>query len=119
MKALELGYPRTDLRRELVALVLAGAKTTTAGLGEEEEDGERAPGERLALLGWDGEPVGTVEVVEHRIVPAAEIDERFARDEGEGFETVDDWRVAHEEFFGGPIEPDTPISALRFRLVQA
>ncbi len=43
---------------------------------------------------------------------------QFARDEGEGFETVDDWRVAHETFFGRPIEPETEIVAMRFRLVE-
>jgi uncharacterized protein YhfF len=49
---------------------------------------------------------------------AAEIDERFARDEGEGFESVDDWRIAHERFFGRPISSETQIVAVRFRVVQ-
>jgi hypothetical protein len=51
----ELGYPRTELRRELVAAVLAG-----------------------------------------------EIELQFARDEGEGFESVEEWRLAHERFFRRP-----------------
>ena len=33
----ELGYPRTELRRQLVAAVLAGEKTATAGLWSEYE----------------------------------------------------------------------------------
>ena len=59
-----------------------------------------------------------MELTEKRIVPAKEIDFQFARDEGEGFESVDDWREAHERFFGRPIDEDTPIVAVRFRLVE-
>ena len=39
-------------------------------------------------------------------------------DEGEGFESVEEWRVAHERFFEQPIEPNTLIEAVRFRLVE-
>jgi uncharacterized protein YhfF len=113
----ELGYARTDLRRRLVDAVLSGAKTATAGLPEPGEE-PAAPGTRYALLGYDDEPVAVVEVTESRIVPAAEIDEQFARDEGEGFESVADWRVAHERFFEQPITSETPILAERFRLVE-
>jgi uncharacterized protein YhfF len=113
----ELGYARTEVRRRLVAAVLAGRKTATVGLAESDEPEDR-PGARYALLGYDDERVGIVEVTEARVVPASEIDEQFARDEGEGFETVEQWRLAHERFFGQPIEPDTPIEAVRFRLVK-
>jgi uncharacterized protein YhfF len=117
----ELGYPRTELRRELVDAVLGGEKTATAGLLEDyEAEGEtpEAPGTRCALLGYDDEPVAVVEVTESRIVPAGEIDEQFARDEGEGFESVEDWRVAHERFFERELTPETPIVAVRFQVVE-
>jgi len=97
--------------------VLRGAKTATAGLPEPDEDFGR-PGDRCLLLGFDDEPVGIVELTEVRVVPAGEIDLQFARDEGEGFESVDDWREAHERFFGRPLPDDTQIVAVRFRLVQ-
>ena len=113
----ELGYAHTELRRRLVEAVLAGRKTATAGLAESGEP-EDKPGERYALLGYDDEPVGVVEVTEARVVRASEIDEQFARDEGEGFESVEEWRVAHERFFERPIEPDTLIEAVCFRLVE-
>jgi uncharacterized protein YhfF len=96
--------------------VLRGEKTATAGLAELEDPG--AAGDRCLLLGFDDEPVGIVEVTEVRVVPAGEIDLQFARDEGEGFESVDDWREAHERFFGRPLPDDTQIVAVRFRLVQ-
>lgn len=113
---MELGWARTELRRKLVEAVLRGEKTATAGLADEEEAVEA--GERLTLLGYDGEPVGIVEVTEARVIPAGQIDVQFARDEGEGFESVDDWREAHERFFERPIPDDTLIDAVRFRLVE-
>jgi uncharacterized protein YhfF len=121
LPTLQLGYARTELRRQLVEAVLRGEKTATAGLlADYEAEGEQpdSVGSRCALLGYDDEPVAVVEVLESRVVPAAEIDEQFARDEGEGFESVDDWREAHERFFGRPIEPETQIVAVRFRVVE-
>jgi uncharacterized protein YhfF len=116
-----LGYPRTELRRQLVAAVLAGEKTATAGLAEEyAAEGEAVPsaGDRFVLDGFDEEPLAVVEVTDARVVPASQIDVQFARDEGEGFESVDDWRVAHERFFERTIEPETEIVAIRFRVVE-
>jgi uncharacterized protein YhfF len=117
----ELGHPRTELRRQLVDAVLRGEKTATAGLladYEAESEQPETVGARCILLGYEDEPVATIEVTESRVMPAAEIDESFARDEGEGFESVEDWRVAHERFFGRPIEPETQIVAVRFRVVE-
>jgi uncharacterized protein YhfF len=97
--------------------VLRGEKTATAGLAELGEE-LGSPGDRWLLLGFDDEPVGIVELTEVRIVPAGEIDVQFARDEGEGFESVDEWRESHERFFERPLADDTQIVAVRFRLVQ-
>ena len=117
----ELGYARTELRRQLVDAVLRGEKTATAGLlSEYEAEGQRpnAAGDRCVLLGYDDEPVAVVEVTESRVVAATEIDEQFARDEGEGFDSVEEWRIAHERFFNQPIGPDTRIVAVRFRVLE-
>ena len=59
-----------------------------------------------------------IEVTEVRVLPAREIDLQFARDEGEGFESVQEWHEAHERFFERTIEPDTLIDAVRFRVVE-
>jgi uncharacterized protein YhfF len=117
MQPFELGYPRTELRRELVEAVLSGKKTATASL---REPGEEAPavGTRYLLQGYDDEPVAVVEVTEARIMPVSAIDLEFARDEGEGFESVEDWRVAHEQFFEQALAPETEIVAVRFRVVE-
>jgi uncharacterized protein YhfF len=111
-----LGYPGTDLRRQLVAAVLSGAKTATAGLAGEEAPSE--VGARYVVEDERGAPRAIVEVTEARVVPASEIDLEFARDEGEGFESVEEWRAAHERFFEQPIGPDTLIEAVRFRVVE-
>jgi uncharacterized protein YhfF len=118
---LELGYPRTELRRNLVDAVLEGRKTATSGLWEDyvaEGVALDSPGDRCVLVGYEDEPVAIVEITEARLVSAAEIDEQFARDEGEGFESADDWQVAHEQFFERPIAADTRIVAVRFRVVE-
>jgi uncharacterized protein YhfF len=120
---MELGYPRTELRRKLVAAVLRGEKTATAGLAEDHEPYTDEPlpraGDRWSLLDFDDRPVAVVETTEVRLVPAGAIDLAFAVDEGEGFETVFDWRTAHERFWSDRrIGDDTLIVVERFRLVE-
>ena len=118
---MELGYARTDLRRRLVDAVLRGEKTATAGLRSDYGTNDRLPeaGDRSLLLGWDDEPVGVVETAEVRFIRAGDVDLQFARDEGEGFDTVADWRAAHERFWAGQeITDDTLVVAERFRLVE-
>jgi uncharacterized protein YhfF len=120
---LQLGYARTELRRTLVDAVLRGEKTATAGLRADYEPhtDERLPktGDRCLLLGFDDEPLAVVETTEVRVLPAGEVDLQFARDEGEGFETVADWRRAHEEFWADQeIRDETLIVAERFRILE-
>jgi uncharacterized protein YhfF len=114
---MELGYSRTPLRRQLVEAVLRGDKTATAGL-----DGDEPlphAGDRFLLLGYDDEPLAVVETTEVRVLRVIEVDLDFARDEGEGFETVADWREAHERFWTDrEIGDDTLVVAERFRLVE-
>ena len=97
--------------------MLRGEKTATAGLYREDER-PSAPGERYVVEDELGVPRAIVEVTEVRVLPADEIDLQFARDEGEGFESVQDWHEAHERFFERTIEPDTLIEAVRFRVVE-
>ena len=98
--------------------MLRGEKTATAGLADEDDDRDARAGHRRLLLGFDDEPVAIVELTEVRVVPAREIDVQFASDEGEGFESVDEWREAHEQFFERAILDDTLIVAIRFRLAE-
>jgi uncharacterized protein YhfF len=120
---MQLGYPRTELRRRLVDAVQAGAKTATAGLcADYESEGEALPkvGDRFLLLDYDDEPIAVVEATEVRVLRVADIDLAFARDEGEGFETVEEWRAAHEMFWDGhEISDDSLVVAERFRVLES
>lgn len=100
------GHSGSDLRRRLVELVLAGEKTATAGLLVEYElDGDEipSPGLREAIIDADGHFVGEMETTECRVLRMADVDDQFARDEGEGFADAADWRTAHERFWSGYI----------------
>ena len=96
--------------------MLAGEKTATAGLAEEEP--APAAATRYVVEDAAGKPRAVVEVAEAKVVPAGEIDLEFARDEGEGFESIEEWREAHERFFERSIADDTLIVAIRFRVVE-
>jgi uncharacterized protein YhfF len=86
-------------------------------------------GERTAVVDSQGRRVAVIETTEMSVVPFADVDLDFARDEGEGFESVADWRRAHIRFWqsaelraelGDPdfrVRDDTLVVAERFRLV--
>jgi len=131
----ELGFAGTPLREQLVAAVLRGDKTATAGLlVDYEREGEALPlpGRRSLLVDNDGEGVAILETTEVRVLRVGDCDEQFARDEGEGFETVAEWREAHDRFWRGyadeirhhlgdpdwDVTDDTLFVAERFRLVE-
>jgi len=131
----EFGFPRTELRRSLVAAILRGEKTSTSGLlSDFQRDGETLPkvGERFRLVDELGRTVGIIETTEVRVTTIGEVDLAFALEEGEGFATVADWRAAHERFWLSYADetrawlkdPDwrptdsTPIVCERFRLVE-
>lgn len=104
MRPFELGFEGTPLRAKLLEAVLRGEKTATAGLlVDYEREGEALPeaGERFRLVGVAGEDAGVVEVTAVRVLRLDETDLEFARAEGEGFESVDEWRAAHEDFWRG------------------
>jgi uncharacterized protein YhfF len=120
---LELGYARTPLRRQLVEAVLCGDKIATAGLATDHAPHTNEPlptaGDRWLLLGYEDEPVAVVETTNVEVVPAGEVGLQFARDEGEGFESVAAWRAAHEHFWSDrEISDETLIVCEYFRVVE-
>ncbi|HYI21355.1 MAG TPA: methyltransferase domain-containing protein [Candidatus Limnocylindrales bacterium] len=123
LPSFELGYPRTDLRRKLTEAVLYGDKRATAGLAKDHAPHTDEPlptsGDRWLMLGFDDEPLAIVETTEVRLVPAGEVDLAFARDEGEGFESVADWRAAHERFWSEEqLTDETLVVCERFEVVE-
>ena len=122
------------IRDELTALALAGTKTTTAGLYEESlAEGEvmPGPGDREVLLDSAERPIAIVETIETRVVRLADVDDRHAIDEGEGYTNAAEFRVSHEEFWNRyiddlrrlirpdfTIDDDTLVFLQRFRIVE-
>jgi uncharacterized protein YhfF len=121
----EFGFPG-ELRDRLVAAILAGEKTSTSALlVDYEREGDPLPevGKRYAVVDSQERPVAVIETTELRVIPLGEVDLPFAREEGEGFETVADWREAHERFWASflpdvRVGDETPVVAERFRLVE-
>jgi uncharacterized protein YhfF len=119
----ELGYAHTELRRNLVEAVMRGDKIATAGLAADHEPHTDHPlpktGDRWLLLGYDEEPVAVVETTSAEVIPCGQVSLQFARDEGEGFESVTDWRTAHERFWSEhEITDETLILCEYFRVVE-
>lgn len=123
LRRFELGYVGTPLRRQLVAAVLKGDKMATASLLIDYEPATAEPlplvGDQEVMVGDADEPVAIIETTEVRIVAARDVDLAFVRDEGQGFETLADWRAAHEQFWAGQrITDEIPIVCQRFRVVR-
>jgi uncharacterized protein YhfF len=131
LPAAEFAFPG-PLRDQLVTAILSGAKTSTSALllGYEREN-EPLPevGQVSAVVDSGGRRVAAIEVTEVRVIRLADVDLRHARDEGEGYESVGQWRSGHETFWhsaevraelGDPgfrVDDDTLIVAERFRLL--
>ncbi|CAL9635864.1 ASCH domain-containing protein [Streptomyces sp. enrichment culture] len=123
MRAMELGTPG-EMRGRLNALVLAGTKTATTGLLEdyvEDTEGLEFIGERLALLGDEGQSVGVIEVTGVQVTTFGEVTWEHARAEGEGDTSLEEWRTGHRRFWsreGALIQDDTAVVCVAFRLVK-
>jgi uncharacterized protein YhfF len=122
----QFGFPG-PLRDKLVAAILRGEKTSTTGLLEHYQREGETPGpvgKRMLVIDSDGRGVAVIEITESEVKPMGEVDLAFAIDEGEGFETLDDWRDAHLRFFTSPemedppatINDDTLVVCTRFEL---
>src|SRR5262245_44693231 len=128
----EFAFPG-PLRDQLVAAILSGAKTSTSGLVlDYQRENQPLPtvGQRLAVVDSADRRVAVIELTEVRVVRLADVDLQHAIDEGEGDESVEQWRAGHEEFWhssevraelGDPdftVDDDTLVLAQRFQLVQ-
>jgi len=123
------------LRDKLTSLALAGTKATTASLLREfEAEGSDFPraGQRDLLVNSQGRPVAVVEKLEVRVVRLADVDDRHAVDEGEGYANPAEFRTSHERYWNGYVETlrqqrgdppfavtdDTLVVLERFRIVE-
>lgn len=112
---------------DLGRLVLNEIKTATAGLPwEDEHVGWKTPavGDKTIILDGDAQPLCVIETTAVAVMPFDAVDAAFAQLEGEGFETVDDWRAAHWRYFarrcqeiGKEPAEEMPVLCQRFRVV--
>ena len=88
--------------RDLAGLVMSGKKIATASLKAVNEiEPEKAPIDDgySVVTTFEGEPLCVIQTTEIRHIPFNEVDAGFAFDEGEGDQTLDDWRKAHRSYF--------------------
>ena len=116
----EFAFPG-PLRDQLVRAIVDGSKTSTTSLVDGYElDDEPLPeiGGRGVVVDSAGQPVCIIETTAVRIARLSDVDEQHARDEGEGYETVSDWRRGHEQFWHSP-EHIAEMSTPDYRVTDA
>lgn len=98
------------MRRQLTDLIVNGTKTATSSRYLDYQGEELPkPGTLERLLDEDGNLLGLVETTAVAVREIGQVDDTFARAEGEGFQTAQQWRQAHEQFWGrGPL-PDSEL----------
>ncbi|HEX3795832.1 MAG TPA: ASCH domain-containing protein [Acidimicrobiales bacterium] len=85
-----------------MSAVLNGLKVSTTSLQLEYElEGSPlpVPGKRSVVVDSMNRPVALIETTSVEIARLGDVDLAHAVDEGEGFESVADWRAGHEEFW--------------------
>ena len=117
------------LTAELLSLVLEGKKQATAhSPWFFEHDGQSIPqaGDYSISIDWEGKARCIIQTVQTRIVPFDEVDEEFARMEGEGDLSLAYWRKAHETYFsreceriGKPFSYQMPVFCEVFKVVYS
>ena len=116
-----------EMADELGALVLGGQKTATCSALwelEAEDEPPARPGGKAVILNGKDDPLCVIETTEVEIRRFHEVDERFAREEGEGDLSLEYWREAHRRFFTGTLPEigrsfveDMPLVCERFRVI--
>ncbi|KQR19083.1 RNA-binding protein [Agreia sp. Leaf335] len=101
LPVVEFAFPG-PLRDRLVDAIRSGAKTATSSLLREYEVGEEAlplVGDVGAVVDSSGERVAVIETTAVRVVALEDVSLEHAIAEGEGYESVADWRAGHTRFW--------------------
>jgi uncharacterized protein YhfF len=105
IKSLEgwyFGGKGSDYCDKLLALVVKGRKTATC-MWEEAARAESVTipkvGDLSYIMNSSGKPVVVIETIEIELKAFLEVDDQFARDEGEGDLSYEHWKKVHEECF--------------------
>ncbi|MFN2299929.1 MAG: ASCH domain-containing protein [Anaerolineales bacterium] len=116
-----------EMADELGSLIADGVKTAAcSSVWEWEAEGRPLPepGCLTIVLDGSGSPLCLIETIEVEIKPFSEVDERFAREEGEGDRSLKGWREAHWRYFtrilgamGRDPSPDMLLVCERIRVI--
>jgi uncharacterized protein YhfF len=113
------------MRERLTEAALAGEKIATGALFQleyqDEDEAVELPGERQVLLGADDRAVAKLEITRVETHRFADVPWEFARDEGEGFTSIDHWRAGHRSYYEGEgisISDDDEFVCVWFRILS-
>jgi uncharacterized protein YhfF len=107
-----------EMADRLATLVVSGSKRATCW---SVADGQQTQiGKRMVVLDGQKRPRAVIETVELEQRRFCDVDLQFALDEGEGDETLEQWRDGHRAYFEkeGSFAPDMMLWCERFRLVE-
>lgn len=91
-----------EMSINLANFVVNGTKRATASLvlvNEKIPENAPIPNGYSVVTDFEGKPMCIIQTTEIRHVPFLEVDFQFAKDEGEGFENIEEWRKGHRDYF--------------------
>lgn len=131
LKEIELKYPGAgawqmgdspELASELANLIKKGIKTASCGSFASYQQEESAPriGSYNIILDGQNVPVCVIRLVSLQLVRFCDINEEFARKEGEGDLSLEYWKKEHQRFFirEGHFSEDMELIAEEFEVVE-
>ena len=131
LKEIEMKYPGAgawqmgdspELASELANLIKKGIKTASCGSFASYQQEESAPriGSYNIILDGQNVPVCVIQLVSLQLVRFCDINEEFARKEGEGDLSLEYWKKEHQRFFirEGHFSEDMELIAEEFEVVE-
>ena len=131
LREIEMKYPGAgawqmgdspELASELANLIKKGIKTASCGSFASYQQEESAPriGSYNIILDGQNVPVCVIRLVSLQLVRFCDINEEFARKEGEGDLSLEYWKKEHQRFFirEGHFSEDIELIAEEFEVVE-
>lgn len=131
LREIEMKYPGAgawqmgdspELASELANLIKKGIKTASCGSFASYQQEESAPriGSYNKILDGQNVPVCVIRLVSLQLVRFCDINEEFARKEGEGDLSLEYWKKEHQRFFirEGHFSEDMELIAEEFEVVE-
>lgn len=131
LREIEMKYPGAgawqmgdspELASELANLIKKGIKTASCGSFASYQQEESAPriGSYNIILDGQNVPVCVIRLVSLQLARFCDINEEFARKEGEGDLSLEYWKKEHQRFFirEGHFSEDMELIAEEFEVVE-